>query len=440
MTKTFERNQPRKEKPTLSKRRYIRTSLTERQRALAYARYRAGDNIQSILADLELTIAVSQFLWIFPPDPADGSCARCHGSLACLKEARKGPPQAAFCTQCGHCDAHEVHCSCAGCNREKLIQYERQLVRQAQTEDSKLAFIHARYWSAEAKARLPNEWSTRSLLWLGANMLRKHPDEPLIPSSLEIDFRKATLEDGVQVPERGLSVFYFDDKGCLEEHCISRAPLVFARCTDSIDADQILSLIRRRLCDDRDELQSLWLDITTSECVQFASHCLLGSSLAGVQVPLALSLSIRDYLMRCPAKQVQYALYIAARAISAELNLRRYKHRVHAMNTLTKVFHAQAHRVEKEPELSRGTCRPLDFPRSLLSRYFFHHVLDVTEDVGFTQSVTKWLAGDDTVQEYKQALLICCPACHSLDATLSIDECVIALNCPVCGADRLYHA
>jgi hypothetical protein len=440
MTKMFEKNQSRTDKPVLSKRRYIGTSLSERERAAAYARYRAGDRIQHIIDDFGLAIAVSQFLWIFPPDPVEGSCTRCHGSLACQKEGRNGPPQAAFCTHCGHCDAPEVYCTCAGCNREKLIQYEHLLVRQAHGESNKLASAHARYWSAEVKAHPLNEWSNESLLWLGANMLLKQPDDQLIPPGLEATFRAATLKDGVQVPERGLSAFYFDEKGCLEERYISRVPLVLGRGIESIDADQVLSLIRSKLCEDRSELQSLWLDITTSECIQFVIHCLKESPLAGVQIPHALSLAIRDCLIRCSARQIYYAIFIAARAISANLGPRRYNHRVHAMNRLTKFFHTQAERVEKEPELSWGIDRPTDSPRSLLSQYFFHQVLDVAEDVGFSQSVTKWIASDDMIRVHKQEPRISCPDCRSSDATLDINEGAIVLTCHMCGLDRLYLA
>jgi hypothetical protein len=438
MTKTLGINQAHIKKPVLSKRRYIRTSLSERERASAYARYRSGDRIQNIIADLGLTIAVSQFLWIFPPDPVGGSCTRCRGSLSRLKEGRRGPPQAAFCTQCGHCDVPEVYCPCAGCSREKLIQYERELVRQAQGENNKLASAYARYWSAELAARSPNKWSTKSLLWLGARMVFKQSDDQLIPPGLESDFRAATLRDGVQVPERGLSAFYFDENGRLEEQYISRVPLVLGRGIESIDAGQVISLIRAKLYEDRSELQSLWLDITTSECIQFAIYCLQESPLAGVQIPHALSLAIRDHLIRCSARQIYYALFIAARATSANLGPRKYNQRVHAMNTFTKFFYTQVERVEKESGLGWGIGRPTGVPRSFLSRYFFHHVLDVAEDAQFSQNVTRWLAGGEVIHEYKQEPQISCPDCRASDATLNINGDAIVLICRACGLDRLY--
>lgn len=422
-----------------TQRHFIATSLTSEALDLAYRRYIAGERVRDILAELGLGIAPSEFLCIFPPDPVEGGCSYCGAPLVRQKRARNQPPQAAYCSMCGHCDAPGVRCYCEKCNQLILDKYERLQSQRAEAEARVLVLAGQRYWDDGVQAKPFADWSLESLLWFGAHTLWEREGDSVLPRYLRANFLEATLADGIQVPTRHTPATYFDDTGRLLKSNIERVDLVLGRSKEVIDQDELTSFIQVRIEKDRPQRDRLWLDITSAECLEFVANLLKGSSFASSLLTQELLDSIRDGLTRLASRQVHYALYTSAKNVLANLGARRFSNGIHARNAMLSYFRAQIKRVEQDPQLAHKMWRPADFSRSLLSRYFFNHVLEAESDIGFLEPVRavdlprKRISSDG---KWKPR----CPVCSSLDIDLEIDLALVTLACRVCGSGRSYRA
>lgn len=423
----------------IANRSFVETGLDPARREEVYERYWSGTPVHVLLVEFKLPIPVEHFLSIFPPDAVEGACSRCGGALVREKRARAAAPQPAYCTVCRHSDDLVPRCRCAACVQARQEDMQQREARRAAAAEHTLALARARYWGEAVTPRPVTAWSLPALLWVGAEGLRERDTDGALPHSFRTAFYKAALDDGLRVPISHAPADFFDEAGRLQDAYLEFTefhPSVMAALTDPAEH---LHRVKTRLQQAPEKLEALWLDITAAECMEFAASRLQGGRYAAAMMSSELQLTIRDCLTRCSSRQVHYAVYVAVQKVLADLGSGRVLVAKHAHHTLLQGLRTAAIKVEQTPALGDKFWRPA-FPRSLLSVYFFHHVLAADEDIGFTQSFKAWQQATSTPTEPLRVPDVECPTCHRSGAQLAIRATEVVLTCSLCATHLVYQA
>ncbi|PLK46974.1 hypothetical protein [Uliginosibacterium sp. TH139] len=358
-------------------------------------RYYAGENINSLMAEYDLTCSPAQLFRAFPPEQLGTACPACGEAMIKSRLSRSSSKyQATRAAQCSIC----AHRDTPGCRCVHCTALRKQLAKEKPERDrAAIANFCQNNWSYEPKVVEPEELSSdaavallsliRSGGWLNESCIGaiKSACIPFVPKEFTVaqHLLSTLLSDGLiaPAPSSPSGAFVLSDSEVIAwDWQIAQWQLLIPEAPDFVRRLEILIADDSWHNDRTEPLRALWKRLAVSECWEYCAYSVAQRSLP---MPGTTALTtLFDNLLRDHSVSQCYQLIWNAAGRAVDFMVRSRVSPKHAANAIIGNCQRYADHARAEGWNIRGFHRNFDLPRSQLS-HVLHDVVFKHGGVGF---------------------------------------------------------